>query len=59
MGALINEVKIMYKRELVMKNKNEWIMYCNEILSDSQEPYSEEIIEKVFSFPFEFDTIPI
>ena len=59
MGALINEVNNVYNREIVLKNKKEWIEYYNKILSNSEKPYSEEIIEKIFSFPFEFDTIPI
>lgn len=59
MGALINEVRNVYNREIVLKNKKEWIEYCNKILSNSEKPYSEDIIEEIFSFPFEFDTIPI
>lgn len=42
-----------------MKNEKEWIDYCNEILSQAEKPYSEEVIEEIFSFPIEFDTIPI
>ncbi|GEA37671.1 hypothetical protein Ccl03g_33840 [Enterocloster clostridioformis] len=49
----------MYNRNIVLKNLKEWIEYCNKIQSNSEKPYSEDIIEKIFSLPFEFDTIPI
>ena len=49
----------MYKREIILKNKKEWIEYYTKILSTSEKPYGEDIIKRIFSFPFEFDTITI
>jgi len=43
----------MYKYDLTLKNKSEWISYVNELLSKTDKT-ADELLEKTLTFPFEF-----
>lgn len=44
----------MYKYNLVLKNKAEWINYTKEILATTDE-ITDSVIARILTFPFEFD----
>jgi len=48
----------MYRCDLILKNKSEWISYANELLNNTNKT-ADELLEKILTFPFEFDGVPI
>ena len=48
----------MYKCDLVLKNKSEWLSYAKELLNNTDKT-ANELLEKILTFPFEFGGEPI
>ena len=48
----------MYKYILFLKNESDWILHANTILKKTDN-ITSEILKKILTFPFEFDSTPI
>lgn len=48
----------MYKCDLVLKNKSEWLSYAKELLANS-EKIDDEMLEEILTFPFVFGGVSI
>ncbi|WP_156882339.1 hypothetical protein [Lacrimispora indolis] len=48
----------MYKCDLVLKNKAEWLSYAKELLYNTDKT-ADELLEEILTFPFEFGGVPI